>query len=163
MTEAYDLVVVQAIRDGNIAKLQELLDHDNDIRHGGDDSNKIRKSYNHLNACNRFGESLLHMACRRSDVQVVEFLVKVAKVDITVRDDFGRTILHDACWTTIPNIQVVQILLEVVSPTFLLAPDVRGHTPFHYARREHWSVWCNFLQQRQTAILQRLEVTQVVG
>ena len=46
--ESYDVEIVLAIRQSNIDKLRDLAAH---------------KS---LNACNRFGESLLHMACPES-------------------------------------------------------------------------------------------------
>ena len=145
--EAYDLEVVKAIRNSDIAKLREL--------HGKGKS---------LDACNRFGESLIHMACRRSDLPLVTFLVEECKVNVSVRDDFGRCILHDACWTTVPNFGVMDVLIRNVSPEMLLAPDVRGHTPFHYARKEHWNQWVQFLTERQDVMLRRLAlVVQVVG
>ena len=46
----YDLELVRAVRGGNIEKLRE-------IKAGGVS----------LDACNRFGESVLHMTCRRGE------------------------------------------------------------------------------------------------
>lgn len=74
-------------------------------------------------------------------------MVEEAKVNVSVRDDFGRTVLHDATWTSSPNTAVMEILLRVVDPDMLLAEDVRGHTPFDYARKEHWTEWVEFLSQ----------------
>lgn len=141
--ESYDLTVVRVIRDGNIKKLREMLDEGRQF-----------------DACNKFGESLIHMACRRGDVKLVQFLVDEAKVQISICDDFGRTILHDALWTSKPNFEVVAFLLKKVPPSMLLASDVRGHTPFQYARREHWPTWIAFLRENASVILQRVSIMQ---
>lgn len=101
------------------------------------------------------------MACRRGDVEVVRVLVKEFQVRVDVRDDYGRTPLHDACWTTTPNFEVMDILIDAVDPMLLLAEDVRGHTPFDYARREHWELWLRFLKERKERLLKRLEVKVV--
>jgi ankyrin repeat protein len=146
--QAYNLQVVQAIRQGNIPVLRTMVQH-----------NPLS-----LNACNRFGESIIHMACRRGDVNVVQFLLQEAAVHIMVQDDFGRTPVHDACWTSEPNFAVMDVLLRYL-PTaeMLLLPDVRGHTPFHYARREHWESWTSYLQERTPQIQILLSQHQVVG
>jgi ankyrin repeat protein len=77
----YDNEVILAIRQGDIEMLRELL-------HQG-------KS---MQCCNKFGESVLHMACRRGFSDVVSFLLDEAKVSLRVKDDYGRTPFHDACW-----------------------------------------------------------------
>ena len=56
---SYDIAVVDAIRSNNIEQLRAF--------------HKEGKS---MNACNRFGESLLHMCCRRGDTELVKFLVE---------------------------------------------------------------------------------------
>lgn len=140
-TDAYDLEAVRAIRTSDIDRLKELLAEGRS-----------------LDACNQFGESLVHMACRRGNVAVVDFLVNTARVSGDVKDDFGRTPLHDACWTPTPNLAVMDVLLKAVSPQLLLVEDVRGHTPFHYARKEHAGVWLQFLKERSDLIKRRLRV-----
>lgn len=140
----------------------ELSSYNNDVVAAVRTSNinALRKHHAEgisLNACNRFGESLLHLACRRGNVDVVRFLVQDMKVNILRRDDYGRTPLHDACWTPRPNLQVLEVLLEATDPSLLLAEDVRGHTPFDYSRREHWSVWIKFLKDQQDVLLQRVQ------
>ena len=134
--DAYSLDAVKAIRDRNISKLREMIEEGTS-----------------LNACNRFGESLMHMACRRGDEEIVRLLLLEGNVRLDLRDDFGRTPLHDACWTSKPNFVVLDLLLKVCPPELLLAEDVRGHTPFHYARREHWDGWLDFLKERQDKLL----------
>jgi len=56
--EGYDAVSVRAIRENDIDQLRQLV-----------------KSGRSLNACNRNGESLLHLACRRADVAVVKYKI----------------------------------------------------------------------------------------
>lgn len=116
-----------------------------------------------LDACNRFGESLIHMACRRGDVNVVSFLLIEARIDINVRDDFGRSCLHDAAWTAEPNFAVMDALLDHAPAALLLSEDVRGHTPFHYARKEHWEAWVSYLKEKEPRINAMLNLVQVVG
>mmetsp|Transcript_2047 Transcript_2047/g.2872 ORF Transcript_2047/g.2872 Transcript_2047/m.2872 type:complete len:153 (+) Transcript_2047:367-825(+) len=128
--EAYDNDVISAIRNRDINTLR-----------------RMKKEGRSLNACNRFGESLLHMACRRGFPDVVQFLITEGEARITVKDDYGRTPLHDACWTPTPNYEVMEVLLSVIEPSMLLTEDVRGHTPFDYSRREHWDSWVEFLRQ----------------
>jgi ankyrin repeat protein len=140
LTDSYDLEVVRAIREEDFIKLRSMLDEG--------------KSFD---ASNRFGESLLHMACRRGSLGVVNFLIDEAQVQVDVLDDFGRTALHDACWTTVPNFGVVDALMKQMLPDTLLSEDVRGHTPFHYARKEHWDDWVTFLQERDIFLLRRLD------
>uniref|UniRef100_A0A7S4RJP1 Uncharacterized protein n=1 Tax=Ditylum brightwellii TaxID=49249 RepID=A0A7S4RJP1_9STRA len=101
-----------------------------------------------LQCSNRFGESLIHMACRRSLTDVVSFLIQDASVSIRVRDDYGRTPLHDACWTCEPNFELMDLLIREC-PDLLLVEDKRGHKPFDYVRREHWGVWNRFLEDRK--------------
>ncbi|KAL7575871.1 hypothetical protein ACA910_003186 [Epithemia clementina (nom. ined.)] len=45
------------------------------------------------------------------------------------------------------------MISEACPPDLLLAEDVRGHTPFHYARKEHWDGWLNFLEERKDHLL----------
>lgn len=95
------------------------------------------------NPCNRFGESLLHMACRKSEVDIVRTMHKHG-CDTRITDDFGRMPLHDACWTTEPSFQCVQIILEGDGNLFL-AEDARGSTPLIYAPMPTWGKWAEFL------------------
>jgi len=101
-----------------------------------------------LRCRNRYGEGLLHVACRRSrdPVRVVRYLLDEAGLNPLVRDDYGRTPLHDACWRGEPDFGLVGALLGT-EPRLALAVDVRGHRPFDYARREHWGAWRVFLRK----------------
>jgi ankyrin repeat protein len=128
---AYSQEVVKATRERNIDELR-----------------RIYQSGKTLNCCNRFGESLMHMACRRGLADVVRFMVEEANCSLFVRDDYGRTAMHDAAWSPQPNFELIDILINY-APELLLFSDVRGHTPFSYVRKEHWQDWIDFFDQRR--------------
>ena len=128
---AYDQEVVSAIRSHNIPLLREL-----------------HRNGKSLQCANRYGESLVHMACRRGHTEVVRFLIKEANVTLRVKDDYGRTPLHDACWNAEPNFELMDLLMEHEAD-LLLVEDSRGHFPFSYARRNHWKPWSEFLLARR--------------
>lgn len=126
------------------------------------DLDEVRRLYNtgtvHCNACNRFGESILHIACRRGFHEMVQFLMDDVGLRIdTIRDDYHRTPLHDAFWISseCPSMtKVVDYLLHqpyVLELLFL--PDKRGYTPLEYTREEDHPKWIAFLAQHQ-ALLQ---------
>jgi Ankyrin repeats (3 copies) len=131
----YDADVIEAIRQQNISKLREF--HQNGRP---------------LKCSNRFGESLLHMACRRGFYDVVLFLIHEAKVPVRIRDDYGRTVLHDAAWTCEPNFPLLQLILTEC-PDLLYMRDRRGDTPISYARKSHWSEWNQFLHQNVSLLI----------
>merc|ERR1719384_898372 len=128
---AYDHEVTAAVRNGDLGRLREL--HSN----------------GHILQCsNRFGESLIHIACRRGQLDIVKFLVNEAGVTPNVRDDYGRTPLHDACWTAAPNTDLFDFIVKK-SPDLLFFSDQRGHSPLQYVRREHWPLWVSYLKKQQ--------------
>jgi hypothetical protein len=55
---AYDMVTVSAIRKGIL-----------------DDVQKLHEAGKNLVACNKFGESIIHLACRQGKTDIVEFLM----------------------------------------------------------------------------------------
>ena len=132
---AYDAEVLRAIRDSDLNTLRSFY-----------------KSNRPLKCSNRFGESLLHLACRKSLSPVVKLLVYEAGVPLNIRDDMGRNPLHDAFWTPTVNCELVDLILNKC-PDLLLLPDKRGHTPLNYARKDHWPEWNKFLEARQHMIL----------
>eukprot|EP00549_Striatella_unipunctata_P002099 CAMPEP_0118714686 /NCGR_PEP_ID=MMETSP0800-20121206/26356_1 /TAXON_ID=210618 ORGANISM="Striatella unipunctata, Strain CCMP2910" /NCGR_SAMPLE_ID=MMETSP0800 /ASSEMBLY_ACC=CAM_ASM_000638 /LENGTH=297 /DNA_ID=CAMNT_0006620569 /DNA_START=308 /DNA_END=1201 /DNA_ORIENTATION=- len=134
---AYDHDVVGAVQTQDLEKLRELL--------------SIDPLY--LQCCNRFGESLLHMACRRGFKNVVKLLMEEANVTVYKCDDYGRTPMHDACWASVPQYEVMEMLLEK-APELLLLKDARGFTPFSYVRKDHWEGWIKFLSTRTHLLLQ---------
>jgi hypothetical protein len=105
-----------------------------------------------LQVCNRFGESIIHSACRRGLPSVVRFLVEEAGVSFAVKDDYGKTPAHDACWTIKPNFEVVKIVITACPDLFLVA-DKRGSSPLDYAQKSLWSEWCVFLRNNEDMLI----------
>lgn len=136
----YDTDVVTATREEDLDTLRSL--------HAGGQS---------LSCCNRFGESLLHMACRRGFASVFSFLIEEAGVSIRITDDCGRTPLHDALWHRECQYGIVDMLVRS-DPSLLFLCDKHGHTPFAYSRREHWEVWKQFLWDRREHMKEALNM-----
>ena len=105
-----------------------------------------------LQVCNPFGESIIHSACRRGLQSVIRFLVEEAGVSLAVKDDFGKTPAHDACWTIKPNFEVVQIIVTAC-PDLFLVPDKRGSLPLDYTQKSLWSEWCAFLRDNEDKLI----------
>lgn len=136
--DAYGSQLLGAIRSRDVVELRRL-----------------HKAGQPLKCSNRFGESLLHLACRKGFCDVVALLVHEADVPLRVKDDFGRNPAHDACWTVTPNFQLMDLIVEIC-PDLFFVQDVRGHTPLDYVRREHWSVWNRYLKETGTKLAPRL-------
>jgi len=133
----YDTEITEAVRTENLPLLRQL-----------------RSQGRMMQCCNRFGESIMHMACRRGYVHIVKFLMEECGSSIRLRDDFGRTPLHDACWTAEVEYDVVALLIQA-EPHLILTCDKRGHTPLDYVRRENWGGWCRFLLEHRDALVPR--------
>ena len=125
------------------------------------DISTIRLMHNsgrHLQCCNRFGESLIHMACRRGFLDVAKYFIEDASVSIRVKDDYGRTPLHDACWCREPNFALMDLLINQCAELLFIS-DKRGHTPLQYTRREHWKYWNAYLLTRAKTIREKVNAT----
>jgi ankyrin repeat protein len=131
---AYDQDVITAVREGDIDTLREM--HENGRP---------------LQCSNKFGESLIHMACRRGLTDVVRFLIKEAGVTLRVKDDVGRSPLHDAFWSSEPNFDLLDLLIEH-DADLLLVQDNRGDLPIKYARQNQWDAWRSYLLNRREVI-----------
>jgi ankyrin repeat protein len=125
---AYTMKVVDTVRRNDLAALQKLEQEEGQ----------------RIDCFNRFGESLLHMACRRGFEDIVKYLLDHQEIDVRIVDDNGRTPLHDACWHPSPQLAICKWIIER-DPTLFLLTDNRGYTPFQYARPQHWSIWRTFL------------------
>merc|ERR1712072_1441988 len=100
-----------------------------------------------FNPCNRFGESIIHMVCRRGNFELLQYFV-MRGCCVQVCDDFGRTPLHDACWSSEPNFELVEFLLNI-DLGLLRITDCRGATPLAYVKRENWDKWKNFFTSKK--------------
>ncbi|KAL7555814.1 hypothetical protein ACA910_021507 [Epithemia clementina (nom. ined.)] len=127
---AYSMEVVSVARANDVKRLEEIVDS------RGRDS---------LDCFNRFGEGLLNLCCRRGFTESVKFLLsdKVG-LNVRIRDDCGRTPLHDACWNPEPQIDICRAVMEK-DPSLFFITDKRGYTPFQYARNTDWPLWRQFL------------------
>jgi len=135
----YEMDIITAIRDEDLVTLRAL--------HSAGRS---------MSCSNRFGESLIHMACRRGFTSIVKFLVEEAGVPIRITDDGGRTPLHDTLWNRDCQYEIFNMLVER-DPALLLVSDKRGHTPFAYARKEHWNNWLVHLSARKDGLKESLD------
>lgn len=105
---------------------------------------------------NRFGESLMHLACRRGRTEIVRFLVEelpgaTPSQMLSIKDDCLKTPLHDACWTASPNFELVEFILKH-APEQIMMQDIRGNTPFDYVRKEDYQLWLRFLWERKNLL-----------
>ena len=133
--DAYGTEILTAVRSNDVEKAKALY----------------QDGVFNCNACNRFGESILHIACRRGHFQMVQFLIHDVGLTVhTIRDDYYRTPLHDAFWTSKASPSVIDFLLQQPYVVELLVmKDKRGYTPLDYARLEDKHQWITFLQQRK--------------
>jgi hypothetical protein len=137
-TGRYNTDIVQITRTNDVAALRQYC-----IQHGP----------TAFDCYNRFGEGLLNMTCRRGFTDMVEFLLSPpVQLPVRVRDDYGRTPLHDACWNPTPQLEICTWILQKDTSLFLVA-DKRGYTPFQYARKSDWPIWRQFLYQHWECLL----------
>lgn len=127
---SYDINLKDLIRKGDLETFEGIL------------AAKISP-----NPCNSFGESIVHMVCRRGDTEFLKLLVKYGCC-LQVSDDYGRTPLHDACWSSKPNFEIVDIILRSDRRMVHLT-DARGFAPLSYVRKDHWSNWLEFLERKK--------------
>ncbi|KAL3943505.1 MAG: hypothetical protein SGBAC_002430 [Bacillariaceae sp.] len=98
------------------------------------------------NACNKFGESVVHSVCRRGEAEKLQILLD-HNCSIQVSDDYGRTPLHDACWQSDnPDFDTVRILLAI-DRDLMFMTDIRGSTALTYVKKENQEAWISFLKK----------------
>jgi len=139
MTDGYDMELVTAVRQQNVAQLEQIA--------------KARPS---IQSCNRFGESIVHTACRTGSVPILQCLMTHG-VSLRVRCEAGRTPLHDACWTSHVNFDLIRLLVQQC-PDFLYITDQHGFSPLAYfekSRPEMWKQWNDFLLDNHELLLPR--------
>jgi len=118
-----------------------------------------------LQACNQFGENLLHLACRMGiSRDVLEFLYDNsanggANVPLNVRDRFGRTPLHNACMSSNPQFTNIDFIISK-SPRMLLFEDDNGKIPFELIPQRCFERWIRFLSEQN--ILQRVVSAELI-
>ena len=128
---SYDAYVVGLIKKGDLKTFSSLLQ-------AGLSSNP----------CNVFGDSILHTICRMSQHPKALQLMITNGADLHISDDYGKTILHDACWAATPNFSLVTLLLDH-DPYLLHMRDARGALPLSYIQDRHVEAWLEFLQENK--------------
>jgi hypothetical protein len=107
-----------------------------------------------LQCANKFQESLVHAVGRRGLPDMLTYLHRVAGVSLRVCCDGGRTVLHDACWTSHPEFSSIRIILHD-SPDLLYITDKRGFTPLDYIPKEAHEVWNTWLAENKHLVTPR--------
>ncbi|KAL5017352.1 hypothetical protein ScPMuIL_006941 [Solemya velum] len=102
------------------------------------------KKMNRVNKRNHKGETILHTACIKNDINKLDELLEVPGIDVNIKDNAGWTPLHEAC--NHGNLQCVTKLLNFVpaknmehlaqdsgscKKVDLLAVSYNGLTPLH--------------------------------
>ena len=124
---SYSVHMIQLVRSGNVEALKDIM------------ACGISP-----NPCNAFGESLVHNVCRRGDHKMLEVFVKNGCA-LNVCDDYGRTPLHDGCWTAEPFFETVKMILDKDVRLFHMI-DSRDRLPLGYVREDDWPAWIDFLE-----------------
>jgi len=146
--EQYSTDILLAVRNNDLPKAKSLYEE-----------GKFNS-----NACNRFGESILHIACRRGHLAMVQFFIEEVGMKVhEIRDDYHRTPLHDAFWTSKASPQVIAYLFKQPNVIeLLLLQDKRGYTPLDYARSEDRSKWLYFLWERKHLLVPTIKMNNKI-
>ncbi|RXN21211.1 SMC5-SMC6 complex localization factor 1 isoform X1 [Labeo rohita] len=118
---------------------------------GGSDSGRetIPRGYHRVNAA---GETLLHRACKRNQVETLLRILSVPGTDVNIKDHAGWTPLHEAC--NHGSAECVQALLQHC-PNLQLASQVEGVSPLHDAlQNQHTHIAKMLLQRGGSPLLQ---------
>jgi hypothetical protein len=95
------------------------------------------------NACNKYGESLLHKVCKSGQDKLLQVFLDCG-VDVQVSDGAGRTPMHDACWGSRPSFKTFELLLKQ-DPYLIQMMDGSGALPLSYVRKEQYGAWNAYL------------------
>jgi len=132
--ESYDCKMMKAVRAVDI----------DDIKHIVEDGYSV-------NACNKFGESVVHAACRYGKKNILGYLIEKGAT-LKRTDDYGRTPLHDCCWRlSNRDIQGPDTLVDVVMEADInmwFLKDIRGHYPLQYVPKDRKLTWLKFIESR---------------
>lgn len=97
-----------------------------------------------VNYHNKFGETLIHHACRMQAVKCINELLE-RKVIVGVSSISGRNPLHNAIWFKEEISLSILRLLCGICPVLLVCEDWLGHTPLDNVSPLQWPVLCDFL------------------
>jgi hypothetical protein len=135
----HSLSLLKAVRDNDLATLRHMHEVEGLS----------------LQCSNKFQESLVHTVARHGLSDMLLYMKHVAGVSLRVCCDGGRNALHDACWTSAPNFDVVRILIQD-SPDLLYIIDKRSFSPLDYIPKEAYGVWNEWLLVNKPFLLQSM-------
>jgi hypothetical protein len=95
------------------------------------------------NACNMYGESLIHKVCKSGQDKLLQIFLDCG-ADIQVSDGAGRTPMHDACYGSKPSFKTFELLLKA-DPYLIQMMDGSGTLPLEYVPKEQYGAWNSFL------------------
>ena len=96
------------------------------------------------NACNKFGESLLHRVCKFGQDKLLKIFLDCGAV-IQISDGAGRTPMHEVCRRPRPSFKTFELLLQQDS-RLIHMQDAAGAAPLSFVRVEQYSAWNEFLE-----------------
>lgn len=99
------------------------------------------------NPSNQFGDSILNTVCRRGHEDLFSVMID-CDASVLTSDQFGRTPLHFACWSSKVNFTMVEKILSF-DVNILRAKDKVGKTPLDYISVDKWDVWNQFLNSKK--------------
>lgn len=91
------------------------------------------------------GDSYLHWVCRNGRNDLLQVLIENG-CRLQTCNIFGRTPLHEACWSRRPNFELVSTILKH-DPMQLYMADIKGLLPLAYVRRELRQEWMEFIDK----------------
>jgi ankyrin repeat protein len=110
------------------------------------DAHKVREMLScgiSPNACNKYGESLLHKVCKSGQDKLLQVFLD-CEADIQVSDGAGRTPMHDACHGSKPSFKTFELLLKA-DPYLIHMMDCTGTLPLSYVPKEQYGAWNTYL------------------
>ncbi|TST10046.1 SMC5-SMC6 complex localization factor protein 1 [Bagarius yarrelli] len=132
-----------------------VLSHHSVSQHFGgsgspeDTEKNVPKGFYRVNSA---GETLLHRACKRNQVETVLQILGLPDVDVNVKDHAGWTPLHEAC--NHGSSECVRALLQHC-PGLQLDSQVEGVSPLHDAlRNQHTHIAKMLLRHAGSVLLQ---------
>jgi hypothetical protein len=96
------------------------------------------------NACDKFGESLLHRVCKSGKEKLLQVLLECG-ADIQVSDCAGRTPMHEVCRRSRPSFKTFELLLQQ-DARLIHMQDAAGAAPLSFVRADQYGAWNTFLE-----------------
>jgi hypothetical protein len=95
------------------------------------------------NACNKFGESLLHRVSKSGQDKLLQVFLDCG-ADVQVSDSEGCTPMHVACQRSRPSFKTFELILQK-DPRLIHMLDGSGALPLSYIRADQYGAWVEYL------------------